>query len=161
MSEKHLFIHLDRMVVGAFANRNPVMGEDGFEKVSYIPFNTFPAKKSTTDDINSDNIFTLFPKQTGEKGIPRSVTLVYTNDEGSLMKRMLEDSQKKRADELADENKQLRIELSSTRQDLEEARSSLAKAMESVQGIGKSRQTSAFDIPPSTGFSRDGFDNFD
>lgn len=162
MSEKHIFIHLDRMIVGAFANRNPIVGEDGFENISYVPFNTFPAKKSNTDDINSENIFTLFPKQTGAKGIPRSVTLVYTNEQGSLMKRMLEDSQKKRADELSEDNKQLRIELASAKQDLEEARSSLAKAMENVQSIGKSRNTSSpFDIP-SSGFGRhsDSFDEF-
>lgn len=161
MSEKHLFIYLDKMVVGAFHGRVPVMGEDAHEKVIYVPFNTFPAKKSETAKLLSQHIHVVYPKQLdGVKGIPRSVTIVYTDEIGSLMQGVLDSSQKKRAEDLAEQNKQLKIELASTRQDLAEARSSLAKAMESIQSIGKSRTSgfsSPFDIQPP----RHGIDNFD
>ncbi len=166
MSDKHIFIYLDKMIIGSFHGRVPVMGEDVHEKVIYVPFNTFPAKKSETGKLLSQHIHTVYPKQLdGVKGIPRSVTIVYSDELGSLMQGVLDASQKKRAEELAEQNKQLKIELASTRQDLSEARSSLAKAMESIQSIGKNRSgvSSPFDIPPHPARfgNEDNFDTFD
>jgi len=135
MLKKELVVYLDVGLIGTFVKFEAHRTEDDYVYLDYIPLNKFPPKKKRFEKpIPKDSIH-FVNSLLDTAGIVDRLVIIYTAEEGSIIKGILETDYKKQIEELKEKVKSLEMKNASLTQEVENARSGVSKTLASMKSI--------------------------
>ena len=131
--KRELVIYSDIGLVGTFVRWVEKATEKGYKYLEYVPLNSFPPRKKLLQTaIHNDHIHILHSSK-NEHGVESRIVFIYTGESGSLIKSVLQDDNLKTIAELREKNRKLQMQIASTKQDAEDARSGVNKTIASMK----------------------------
>lgn len=166
--KRELVVYSDIGLVGTFVRWVENTTEKGFRYLEYVPLNSFPPKKKTFPTaIHKDHIHILHSTK-NNAGVESRIIFIYTGESGSLIKEVLNNDSLKTIAELREKNRKLQMQVASSKQSEEDARSGVNKQIASMKqaqrGSGGPSGGGPFDSysPPAhrQQYEYDEFDNY-
>lgn len=167
--KRELVIYADIGLVGTFSRWLEKATEKGYRYLEYVPLNSFPPKRRLFPTaIHMDHIHILHATKS-EEGVQDRIVFIYTGESGSLVKSVLESDNLKTIAELREKNRKLQMQVASTKQDAEDARSGVNKTLSSMKQMQRSQNPNpnpfgdAFNPTPRygrPGYEYEDFDNY-
>lgn len=166
--KRELIFHSDIGLVGTFVMWHEKATEKGYKYLEYVPLNSFPPKKKLYPiAIHTDHIHILHSAK-AEAGVEDRIIFIYTGESGSLVKNILDKDNLKTIAELREKIRKLQMQVASTKQDSEDARSGVNKQIANMRQVQRgTSQPSPFDSysrpfvpPPNQSYEYDDFDNY-
>ena len=135
MVKKEMVLFLDHGLIGTFVRWVAHPSEDNFVYLEYVPMDTIPARQKRFEKpIPKDAIHAVDPLLQ-IPGVVDRLILIYTAEEGSIVKKVLENDYIKELDILKDRVKSLEMKNASLVQEVENARSGVSKAIASSRSL--------------------------
>ena len=151
---KELVIYIDIGIVGVLSRFIEKATEKNYLYLEFYPLNSFPPKKVVYPvGIHKDHIHYLMPTK-DSKGVEDRIILIYTGESGSLVKDILGADNIEKIKELRDEITQLKVQVATSKQESQDARSGVSKTIASMKSISRQGERPA----NSFGYLERGFD---
>ncbi len=150
--KKEMVVYADIGLFGTFVRWVYKASEKNYRWLEYVPLNSFPPKKVLLDKaIHDDHIHRIdSPHQ--YPGVEKSCIFIFTGETGSIIKNVLDSDNQEIIRDLRDKLKKLKIQVTTSKQSEEDARSGVAKAISSMKNTVKSQHDY-----PSTSYYPSGF----
>lgn len=141
MVKREIVDFLDIGLMATFVRFIPHESEDDFVFLEYVPFDTFPAKvMKYPKPIPKTAIHTVDPLL-HLKGMADRIVVIYTGDETSIIKRVLQADNIREMEDLKTKNRSLEMKNAALSQEVENARSGVSKAIASTRSLTKNSQS--------------------
>jgi hypothetical protein len=148
--KRELVIYGDIGLVGTFVGWQEKATEPGYRYLEYVPLNTFPPRKKIFPTaIHIDHIHILHSTK-NDAGIVDRMIFIYTGEAGSLIKGVLQSDNIETIKELRERVRKLKMQVASSKQSEEDARSGVNKAISSMKQMQRGGSGGA---PPQQGFN--------
>jgi hypothetical protein len=153
-----LLVYLDIGLVGTFVGLRQSDTEKGYVYVEYVPLMHHPFKmpKKTllSKPIPEDCIFFSISRRTDIPGVEGRIVFIRTGEEGSIVNDFIDPELIRQNEELAEENRRLKMNVASARQESEDARSGVNKTIASLKSLNRQGSSvyDEFNRPPVTPF---------
>lgn len=168
--KRELVFYSDIGLCGTFVSWIEKATEKDFRYLEYVPLNSFPPKKRLHPvAIHKDHIHILHSSKS-DPGVENRIVFIFTAENGSLVKSILTADNEKTIAELREKNRKLQMQVATTRQESEDARSGVNKTLAAMKQMQKgTQQSNPFDVPygrPLMGggnqpsYDYDDFDNY-
>ena len=115
--------------------------------LEYVPLNSFPPKKILLEKaIHRDFVHILHPSSS-IKGVEPRIIFIYTGEPTSLIGEVIKSENEKLIRELREKNRKLQMQVASSKQNEEDARSGVNKVLNSMKNVSRPQtaQTPGFD----------------
>jgi len=164
-----MVVYEDIGLYGTFVRFIRKTSEPNYVYLEYVPLNSFPPKKKILEKaIHTDFIHTIRSPHTDIVGVEAETIKIFTNEPGSIIANILKSDSKKLIADLREKNKKLQMQVASSKQNEEDARSGVNKVIQSMKQVSRT-SPSGFDnygggypqgVPPSEGRQYSGFEDF-
>jgi len=146
--------YLDIGLMGTFHGLKESETEKGYVYLEYYPLGKshfgVPKKEVYPQPILEDSVHFVVTKK-NIKGVEKRIVLIYTGEEGSIVRDIVDANILKQNEELKEEIRQLKMEVASAKQESEDLRSGMGKTIASVKSMEKMGRGRIFDSPYSPG----------
>jgi len=148
---KELVVFLDVGLVCVLSRFIERATEKNYRYMEYYPLNSIPPKKVIYPvAIHKDHIHHLMPTKDA-KGVESRITYIYNGESGSLVKDIIGGESVEKIKELRDKITQLQVQVATSKQEAQTARSGVKKTIAEMKTISNQGNR-----PPNS-FGRDGF----
>lgn len=151
MSEykKNFLAYPDRGIFGTIVKIDSIGSEDGYSDVYYYPLqNGFTrGKLSVIKNVPNDCIHNPHNPFT-DMGVQKDITYIYTDEQGSIVKGIFNNSLQKKVNELKEQVISWKKQATASRQEATDARSGFNKGLESVRAVVKSQRPNMEGLMP-------------
>ena len=165
-NKRDLVIYLDIGLIGTFVSWREKATEQGYVFLEYVPLNSFPPKKIVHPVAIHKDYIKNIPGSKEFKGVQDNIVLIYTGEPGSSVKG-IHDELLRTIEELREKVRKQQMQIASYKQESEDAKSGVNKAISSMRQATKSEQPSrnpfepAYRPPFDSGYGGGGYDEFD
>lgn len=145
--KRELVIYSDIGLVGTLVRFVEKATEKNYVYLEYVPINSFPPKKVILEKAIHKDFIHVLHSSSGIKGVENRIVFIYTAEPGSLVGHIMKDESEKLIRELREKNRKLQMQVASSKQNEEDARSGVNKAIQSMKNVSKpsSAQTPGFE----------------
>lgn len=166
--KRQMVVYEDIGLYGTFVRWVRKTSEPNYVYLEYVPLNSFPPKKKILEKaIHTDFIHTIHSQHSDIAGVEAQTIKIFTNEPGSIISKVLKSDSEKTIAELREKIKKLQMQVASSKQNEEDARSGVNKTIQSMKQV--SRPSPGFDnygggypqgTPPSESRAYNGFEDF-
>lgn len=165
--KRELVIYSDLGLIGTFVSWQEKATEKNYVFLEYVPLG-FRLKKIILEKaIHRDHIHILH-SSSSIKGVESRIIFIYTGEQGSLITDILKSDSEKLIFELREQNKKLQMQVASSKQNEEDARSGVNKTLQSMKSVSRPTSSPSYDGYPNqqrAGYPQgqpefEGFDDF-
>jgi len=139
-NKRELVILADIGLVGTFSQWIEKATEKNYRYLEYVPLNAFPPKRVLHPvAIHEDHIHVLHSAKS-YPGVENRIIFVYTGESGSLVKGILEADNIKIIEELREKLRKAQMQVATTKQSEEDARSGVNKTISNMKQLNRATQ---------------------
>jgi len=135
--KKELIIYIDVGIVGTFVAWEKHSSDENYRYLLYVPLDSRLKKVIKYEKpIHVSAIHNVDPILQ-IKGVPDRMVYIFTGEEGSIAKKVMDTNYINEINELRAKNKSLEMKNASLTQEVENARAGVSKAIAGVRGLTK------------------------